>query len=94
MGDREYLKSKIIQNQQLPSMGIQVKNLGKSIIANLKSVGGGNSLRVSVEEANRRLAICKSCPKYITESSRCSSCGCFLGTKTTLTAEHCPMQKW
>lgn len=56
-----------------------------------KSVG-----RVTLEVANERLAICKSCPEYRSWTGQCKLCGCFMKEKTKLPNAFCPMNppKW
>ncbi len=50
--------------------------------------------RVSAEEKEKRLEICKSCEFYIAHSKRCSKCGCFLEAKSGWSSQHCPIGKW
>jgi hypothetical protein len=65
-------------------------------------------LGVAPEEVTRaRRDICRTCnyatrnddPKFaanqgLTTLSRCTRCRCFIGAKTRLTAETCPLGKW
>jgi hypothetical protein len=53
--------------------------------------------RVSQEEADRRLAICRGdgtqpkCKFYDSSQGRCSSCACVAAWKARLVSEHCPL---
>ncbi len=48
--------------------------------------------RLSVDETQARLDICKTCPSF--NGSRCRECGCFMKTKTNLRSSTCPLDKW
>jgi len=78
----------------MPSIGQMARSLGKSVANNAISVVKGNDLRLTPDEANRRLNICKGCQFFDSLSQRCSRCGCFLSVKTYLKAESCPVGKW
>lgn len=56
-------------------------------------------------EKQRRLSICQACPKFDSDSRKCTVCGCFMdvkaGLKTHLEVEtmsyeitHCPEGRW
>ncbi len=60
---------------------------------------------VDQEEADRRMSICRACPKLNQENSRCTECGCFMEVKTKCRVNrsparplgevtHCPLGKW
>lgn len=70
------------------------KNLGSSVVRNVRSVAAGNSLRLSEDDANRRLMICQQCEFFKEDQKRCNKCGCFMAVKTYLKAERCPIGKW
>jgi hypothetical protein len=78
----------------MPSASQMAKNFGRSVVNNAVSVAQGNDLRLTPEEANRRLSICRGCEFFEALSQRCSRCGCFLAVKTYLKAEKCPVGKW
>jgi hypothetical protein len=104
MIDKEQLKarldaSKIRQLQGYkdnspPSKLQMAKNLGNSIVRNIKSVAAGNPLKISDEESSIRLEICKSCEFFNANAQRCNKCGCNMAVKTYLKAEKCPVGKW
>lgn len=104
MIDKEQLKarldaSKIRQLQgykdtSLPTKLQMAKNLGNSIVRNIKSVAAGNPLKISDEESSIRLEICKSCEFFNANAQRCNKCGCNMAVKTYLKAEKCPVGKW
>ena len=78
----------------LPSMLEMAKNAGGSLWRNTKAAVRGEKLKLTKEEAERRLDICRSCPFFRKDDERCSKCGCYLSSKTYLKAEHCPVGKW
>jgi hypothetical protein len=78
----------------MPSVGQMARNLGRSVVSNAVSVAQGNNLRLTPEEANRRLSICKKCEFFEALSQRCSKCGCFMAVKSYLKAEKCPVGRW
>lgn len=43
---------------------------------------------------DQRLDICKSCPEFISSTSQCKKCGCFMNLKTKLAGAECPLGKW
>jgi hypothetical protein len=81
-------------NVSMPSWGQMAKNLGQSIIKNAQSVASGNALKISSEEAESRLTVCRGCEFFNKEQERCGKCGCKMAVKTYLKAEKCPVGKW
>ena len=49
---------------------------------------------VDKENAERRLEVCKECPKLIKLSNQCKVCLCFMPIKTRLNLTSCPLGKW
>ena len=82
------------KNGPMPSFGQIAKNVGSSLVKNTISVVQGNDLKLSGNEAEKRLEICKSCEFFEKNAQRCSKCGCYMAVKTYLKAEHCPVGKW
>lgn len=50
--------------------------------------------RATDEEAEKRISICKECPRFIKTTSQCKECGCIMNLKTKLAAASCPLGKW
>jgi hypothetical protein len=104
MIDKEQLKAKMdapkirqlqgISSPQYPSNLQMAKNLGNSVVRNIRSVASGNNLRLSDEEANKRFEICNNCEFFNKLDNRCLKCGCYMAIKTYLKAERCPIGKW
>lgn len=46
------------------------------------------------EVAAKRLDTCKQCPKYITLTTQCGVCKCFMPFKTKVENATCPEGKW
>jgi hypothetical protein len=44
--------------------------------------------------SQKRLEICKTCPYYDKNLTRCEKCGCFMEFKTLLMDSECPIGKW
>lgn len=44
-------------------------------------------------EAERRMAICSSCP-HLLISKQCAKCACYMPIKTKLLHAACPVGKW
>ena len=74
----------------LPSPQRQAMNFASAMTKHVLS----GFKRVTDEEKNRRLEICKGCPFFISHSNRCEKCGCFLLAKAGWTTQHCPIDKW
>lgn len=82
------------EEAELPSMKDMAENLlssGKDILAGVLS---GDGLMVEESVQKDRLDICSTCEFFITESVRCTKCGCFMKTKTMFKKVSCPMGKW
>lgn len=80
--------------RSLPSNWQMAKNLGSSVVRNIKSVAAGNNLKISDLDAQNRLKICQGCEFFESAANRCRKCGCFMSVKTYLKAERCPVGKW
>ncbi len=50
--------------------------------------------KVSEDESNRRLDICKQCPELIQVTNQCKKCGCIMPIKVKLKEAVCPIGKW
>ena len=48
--------------------------------------------RVTGEEYEQRLAVCKDCEKLV--SGTCGACGCYVELRATAKVSHCPHKKW
>jgi hypothetical protein len=53
-----------------------------------------NTEYVSEQASEERLSICKSCPRFISATTQCMECGCFMAAKTKLSNAECPLHKW
>ncbi|NBO98659.1 MAG: hypothetical protein EBU90_00760 [Proteobacteria bacterium] len=78
----------------MPSLPKMVTNAAQAVVRNVQSVAAGNDLRLSSDEANSRLSVCKGCEFFDKNQERCGKCGCFMALKTYLKAERCPVGKW
>lgn len=50
--------------------------------------------KVTEEEYNKRLEICKGCQFFKASSFRCTKCGCKMRLKARLRSKKCPIGKW
>lgn len=50
--------------------------------------------RVELEVSQKRLDICKECPRFIKTTTQCKECGCIMRLKTKLPNASCPLGKW
>ena len=48
--------------------------------------------RVSEEEYENRLSVCRECEKLL--SGTCGVCGCYVELRAVGKASHCPKKKW
>jgi len=104
MIDKEQLKARLdaskirslqgYKDNNYPSNTQMAKNLGNSLIRNIKSVAAGNPIKETDDAALARLEICKSCEFFNETAKRCNKCGCNMAIKTYLKAEKCPIGKW
>jgi hypothetical protein len=49
---------------------------------------------VSKEEKIKRFLICKSCNKFIKNTTQCGECLCVMRIKTGISHASCPLGKW
>ena len=71
-----------------PPLAQQTRNLAGAAVRFVAS--GGE--RTTTEERTRRLSICEVCDFF--KDRRCLKCGCRLNLKVSMSAEHCPIDKW
>jgi hypothetical protein len=50
--------------------------------------------RVSEEQQESRMSICRSCEHFDANRTVCKQCGCFLQLKTQFANMRCPIGKW
>lgn len=48
--------------------------------------------RVTEEEYERRLAVCRDCDKLL--AGTCGACGCYVELRAAAKVSHCPRKKW
>lgn len=53
-----------------------------------------NKERVMEDVLKRRLEICSECEFFISLTSQCKKCGCFMQHKGKLAEAYCPIHKW
>jgi uncharacterized paraquat-inducible protein A len=87
-------QSASMRQPSMPSPIQMTKNLMQSLGRNVQSVAAGNNLRISSEDAQKRLSICSGCEFFQQAQQRCGKCGCYMAVKTYLKAERCPIGKW
>lgn len=78
-----------------------IKSASKSASRAVVSAVTGKPVFVSIDEQNRRRAICEGngkdvpkCEFFLDDKKRCSKCGCFSRYKSKLIGERCPVGKW
>ena len=49
---------------------------------------------VDKEISTKRYNICKSCENFISLTTTCKECGCFMIAKTKIQNASCPLEKW
>jgi hypothetical protein len=81
-------------NKKMPSSFQMAKNLGSDILKNVKSISQGNPINSDQSEIEKRKNICNSCEFFISDSQKCSKCGCNMAIKTYLKASVCPIGRW
>ena len=111
--DREATKEEIeciekteemLENEKkLPPASQMVRDLA---VTHWKTLGAwlrGSQTITTTEEAERRWAICKQCPKLLYDETnpdtnkkdgRCTECGCFMNVKVHYAVAECPIGKW
>ena len=77
-------------HSQYPSIPIQVANASAAVGRVVKAAAQGTQIMVPIQQAEARQAICLDC----SETKRCFACGCYIGLKTRLATEKCPLGKW
>lgn len=90
------------QQNPIPGVVQLASNATQAAGRVLSAAVSGSGVKVSQQESERRLAICKFCTEAVqhkdTEYLRCSKCGCWLNgkffAKASLKTEDCPLGKW
>lgn len=72
----------------------KIKSFADSATEVLRIATTQNKLLVDDQQFISRIKICKLCEFFISETSRCSKCGCFMQIKAKLIAAKCPVGKW
>ncbi len=72
----------------------KLQGLSETITDSVAEMAQGKSVLCSQDIINQRLAICNACPEYISMTSQCRKCGCFMSAKSRLTTASCPIDKW
>jgi hypothetical protein len=85
-------KEKKPEEAKMPSKITQAKNAAVAASKLAKQVVSLKKVKVSDEEYNRRMEICKGCDKF--KKNRCTVCGCVSKWKNKLQTETCPIGKW
>jgi hypothetical protein len=70
----------------------KVRNAAGATGRAIRAKARGEKVRVTDDEQERRLAICRSCPHF--SGGTCDKCGCVARWKTRLATESCPIRKW
>lgn len=71
-----------------PPLTEQIANAARAAARVAKAIVKRETVIVSQEEQERRLAICETCDHF--SESRCTLCGCCANLKTRIATEHCP----
>jgi hypothetical protein len=53
-----------------------------------------NTQYVDEETQSNRLNICKGCPDFVSLTTQCKKCGCFMKFKAKLELASCPVGNW
>lgn len=85
MRDPNKLKQEVLQ---------KLKGLSETVTDSLGEMSKGRPVFVDSGVQSNRMAICNSCPEYISSTSQCRRCGCFMSAKTRLKKASCPIGKW
>jgi hypothetical protein len=85
---------KIISNTApLPATSELAVNLLSAVVDETKAIVAQRP-KVTEEERDKRMDVCKSCDRFLLDQSRCSACGCFMEVKTRFRSAQCPLGKW
>lgn len=72
----------------------KIQNITDLTLGSLKNATKGKPIIVPSDVKEMRLTICKGCDKFISLSSQCSECGCYMNYKVQISAAECPLYKW
>ena len=51
-------------------------------------------IKVTDEQREERYAMCRACEHFLSTTTSCTKCGCFMAAKTYLSGAECPIGKW
>lgn len=69
-------------------------NLAVAAYKAAKALVTGQGVKRKRAEADRCLALCRTCEQYRPATKQCGRCLCFVEAKVLLQTEHCPLEKW
>ena len=79
------LKNRVLQ---------QLKGLSETVVDTVGDMSKGRNVFCPNNIVSERMSICNGCPDFVTNSSQCKQCGCFMSAKTRLKKSSCPIGKW
>ena len=84
-----------MSESEYPSLPKQGENLAKFAFDLIKhTITSQEAFLVSDEVVEKRIKICQKCEHYDMTQHRCKECGCFLGIKSRMAPESCPIGLW
>lgn len=79
------LKNRVLQ---------QLQGLSHTLVDTVGDMSKGRNVFCPSNIVNERMSICNGCPEFVTNTSQCKQCGCFMSAKTRLKKSSCPIGKW
>lgn len=77
----------------LPPKREQVSNLVLSVANILSNAIRSGKILADKDVVSKRIEICKNC-RHLTDTNRCTVCGCFVNKKAGIKVEKCPLNLW
>ena len=62
----------------------------EDLILDLNDIG----MKIDEIKTLKRLEVCLQCDELDKTEGVCGKCGCFVGAKSQISSEHCPIYKW
>tara|TARA_B100000902_G_scaffold394131_1_gene449793 strand:+ start:1033 stop:1302 length:270 start_codon:yes stop_codon:yes gene_type:complete len=79
------LKNRVLQ---------QLQGLSHTLVDTVGDMSKGRNVFCPSNIVNERMSICNGCPEFVTNTSQCKQCGCFMSAKSRLKKASCPIGKW
>lgn len=81
-------------NEEVKELVQRIHGIRELAMQSFVNAFQGKPIVVPDDIKSSRMSTCRSCEKFLPETSRCAECGCFMNAKTSFAPSSCPLGKW